>query len=304
MKNLIASAALLAVSAAASAGSNPFSEWNLIVRNNLDFSSSEVDGSTLIGGNLGGTSNYAVQGVTAVNGDGLAVGGFIQAGINVQINNGGNLRVTNQANILGNVNLNGGGSIIEDPGVVSLADSYVDIADFLGSQMAAFSTNGSVDGAGNMSATPTVMDGQNVAVYNIADTDLNGLGQLNLNFGSADTVIINVSAGLDGIVDLTAPPNLVGDFNQSNSSRILWNFHDATELVVNNNLNGAVFAPDADLQLLGGGINGTVVVDSLSLQQAEIRRFTYDGFLPPIPAAPAFGLFGAALLGGRRRRAA
>jgi hypothetical protein len=73
---------------------------------------------------------------------------------------------------------------------------------------------------------------------------------------------------------------------------------------VNNNLNGAVFAPDADLQLLGGGINGTVVVDSLSLRQAEIRRFTYNGFLPPIPAAPAFGLFGAALLSGRRRRTA
>src|SRR5690606_12652717 len=101
-------------------------------------------------------------------------------------------------------------------------------------------------------------------------------------------------------------------FNQANSSRIIWNFVDATEVIVNNTFNGALLATDADLRVLGGGINGSVVVNSVSQLDAEIRRYNYNGWLPPedemppavpLPGAGALCFAGLLAVGARRRRA-
>ena len=193
------------------------SNWNLIVQTNL-LTCSEVDGGTaLVGGNLSSTSNYSIHGVTASNGDGLAVGGNLWPG-NIQVNNGGNLRLggTNSAT----VNLNGGGTLIHDATVASAVAADFVTLNALNSAIAALTPNGTVDGGGNMTATPTLISGQLVAVYDITQTSLNGLGQLNLNFGTANTVIINLMANA-GAVSLVVPPNLIGGFSQSNSSHIL-----------------------------------------------------------------------------------
>ncbi len=255
------------------------SNWNLIVENNVS-TSSEVDGSALVGGSLASTSNYSIHGVTDAGGDGLAVGGNLGPG-NIQVNNGGNLRLggTNLATI----NLNGGGTLIHDSSVAaSVAADFVTL-NALNSSIALLTPNGTVDGAGNMTATPTLISGQLVAVYDITQASLAGLGQLNLNFGTANTVIINLTANGSGGVNLVAPPNLNGGFSQANSSHILWNMINATQVTVNNSFSGALLAPHADLKLLGGGINGSVAVESLSNQSAEIRRFTYTGYLPTVP---------------------
>ena len=294
-------AALALVASLAHAGI--FDEWNLIVRHDLSLSTSEVDGSTLIGGSLlGGTSNYTTQGVTASNGAGLAVGNTLAAGVIVNINNGGDFRIGNLANKLGTVNLNGGGSNVQDASISATADAYLSQAAGVSSYLSTLSANGTIDGAGNMSASPTTIDGQNVAVYTLTQAQYDALGQLNLNFGSADSVIINFIHDGSGAADLTAPPNILGDFNQANSSKILWNFGDATSVTLNNSFSGALLATDAALTLNGGGINGTVIVDSIDLQNAEIRLNTYTGFVP----APGTGvlLAGAGLLAARRRRAA
>lgn len=286
-------AALLALAATASA--TVLSDWNLVVRNDLN-TTSEVDGSALVGGNVLGTSNYTVQGVTASNGDGLAVGGNIGAGINVQINNGGNLRIA--GSVLGNVNLNGGGSIINDPTVPTMVNDAMSFASSVSTSLQGLTPNGTLSGSGNFSAAPTMIDGQMVAVYSISQNDFQNLGQISLTFGAADSVIINVSADANGVVDLIAPPNILSDFTQANSNRILWNFYDATTVLVNNNFNGAMLAPNADLQLTGGGINGSVVVDNISVMNAEIRRNTYTGYVPE----PASGLLLVAGLGLALRR--
>lgn len=279
------------------AGINPLSEWNAIVRNNLT-SSSEVDGSAIIGGNLAGTSNYAVQGVTALGNTGLAVGGNITSG-NIQVNNGGNVRL--QGTNFGTLNLNGGGSLVSDPTVTADVASIFAQLEAASAYFASLTPNGAIDGGGNMNASPVLLGGQNVAIYSISAAAIQSLGQLNLNFGSADSVIINVTSAA-GVVDLIAPPNIIGGFNQANSSRILWNMPDATSLLVNNSFNGAVIAPFADLVLSGGAMNGAIAVNSISAQDAEIRRFTYDGYFN-IPAPSAAGLLGlGALLAARRRR--
>ncbi|HPF39062.1 MAG TPA: choice-of-anchor A family protein [Phycisphaerae bacterium] len=297
----IALSAVIAVVVATQANAAAINEWNLIVRNNLT-SSSEVEGSALVGGNVMGTSNYSVAGVSASNGDGLAVGGDIGGGINIQINNGGNLRLA--GSVLGgsNINLNGGGVQINDPNVPTMVSNAFNEIETLSNYLAGLASNGTLDGAGNMNAVPTLMDGQLVAVYNIAATDLMGLGQLNLNFGSADSVIINVTSN-GGNVNFQAPPNMIGGFNQNNSSKILWNLADATSVVSNNTFNGALLAPFADLQLLGGAMNGTVAVNNVSAMNAEIHRFTYDGFVPE-PASLALLTLGGFVATIRRRRAA
>lgn len=304
---LLSATACLAVASAASHAGSVLTDWNVIVRGNV-FSTSEVDGSALIGGNLSGpASNYAVQGVTASNGDGLVVGGNINAGTTANINNGGNLRIG--GSMLGTRNLNGGGSQINSSGVSSMVTNAINQVVSMQASLAALATNGSIDGAGNMNASPTNYNGANVAVYAFNISTIQGLGQLNLNFGSADTVILNVTSN-NGVINLVAPPNLIGGFNQNNSSKILWNFIDATEITVNNTFNGALIAPDADLRILGGGVNGSVVVDSISFQNAEIRRHTYTGWLPPeddtpmipLPTGGAMALAGMLAIGARRRR--
>jgi choice-of-anchor A domain-containing protein len=102
-------------------------------------------------------------------------------------------------------------------------------------------------------------------------------------------------------VDLVAPPNIIGGFNQANSSRILWNMPDATSLLVNNSFNGAVLAPYANLNLSGGGMNGSVAVNNISAQNAEIRNSVYTGFYQ-IPAPGAASLLGIAGFVTLRRR--
>jgi choice-of-anchor A domain-containing protein len=276
------------------------SDWNVLVRTNMT-TSSHVDGSAKVGGNLNAAAGvFSMHLVTAANGDGLAVGGNISG--NSQINSGGNLRLGGINS--GTVLFNGGGTTIVDTGVASqVASDFVNL-DELSQAYSLFAPNGTVDGGGNMNATPVSLDGQLVAIYTISAASLSGLGQLNLNIGSADSVIINVT-GTN--VSFVAPPNIIGGFSQANSTRILWNLPQATTVTVNNSFNGALLAPLADLAVLGGGMNGAVAVNSISNQNAEIRRFNYTGYVPPvIVPEPASGLLlgmaGIVLVGWRRLR--
>lgn len=290
--------AIVLLAAAGSAAHADLFDWNLVVRNNLNITS-EVDGSALIGGNVNGTSNYAVQTVSNPNGVGLAVGGDIAAGTNVQVNNGGNLAYA--GNIFGNANLNGGGSSYYQPAVSNMVGDAFTQANSLSAYLAALSSTGSVDGAGNMNASTTTIGSEEVAVYSMSQSTIAGLGQLNLNFGSADVVVINFDAsGSGGNASFAAPPNFVGGLNQANSSRIIWNFVNTTSLTVNNNFNGSILAMDADLALLGGGINGSVIVDSVSAMNAEVRLNTFQGALPTPGAASLLALGG--IFAARRRR--
>ena len=268
------------------------SAWNLLVATDMT-TTSHVDGSAKIGGNL--TANggiFSMHLVTAPGNTGLAVGGNISAG-NLQINNGGNVRL--QGSQSGTVILNGGGTTIVDPTVTASVADVFTYLDSLSLTFSALVSNGTLDNGGNLNAVPTLLDGQLVAIYNLSTADFTGKGQFNLNFGAAETVILNVTSPT-GIVNLQAPPNLIGGFSQANSSRILWNFSDATEITVNNTFNGALLAPHADLIALGGGLNGTVAVHSLSNHNAEIRRFNYTGYVPAVPEPSSYVLAAMAAL--------
>ena len=297
MRNLSIGAAIAI--AATTATADVFQDWNLVVRNDLNITS-EIDGSTMVGGNISGTSNYAVQAVTAASGEGLVVGGNIAAGTNVQINNAGNLRIAGSVN--GTANLNGGGSQLNDPSAATMVNNAMTAAENLSSFFSTFAATGTIDGAGNMSsAAHTSIDAQNVAFYTLNQSSINGLGQLNLNFGAADTVVINIDGSASaGTINLTAPPNIIGGFNQANSSRIVWNFVNTTEVIINNSFNGMILATNAHLDLNGGGVNGSVFVNSADLD-AEIRLNTYQGALP---TPGSLALLSLGLLAANRRQRA
>lgn len=278
--------------AAGTAHAGVFSDWNLVVAGNMT-SNNHVDGSALIGGNLaGGSMVFAMHAVTSPTGDGLAVGGNIAAS-NVQVNNAGNLRF---GGAIAGTAITNGGVKIHDNAAIALAANAMNQANAISDYLADLPANGTIDGAGNMNATPANIGGDMVAVYNLSQANIAGLGQLNLNMGAADSVIINFA----GDANFNAPPNFVGGLNQNNSSRILWNFTNATSININNNFNGAILAPDATLALTGGGINGSVVVANISTQNAEIRRSLYTGHIPAPGAASLLALAGIASV--RRRR--
>lgn len=296
----LGAAAITIVASASLAHAGVLSDWNLVVRTNVT-SSSEVDGSALIGGQLGGnSSNYAVQNVFAPNNVGLAVAGGVIGG-NKQVNNGRNFRYTTAPTAT--VNLNGGGNAAFDATIgAQVANAFTQVS-AISAALSSLTPNGTVDGGGNMNAAPVLISGQRIAVYSINAASLGSLGQLNLNFGTADAVIINVAA-VAGLVNFQAPPNFLGGFNQANASRIIWNLPDATLVRVNNTFNGALLAVNADLKVLGGGMNGSVVVNSISEQNAEIRRFNYNGWVPDtnIPAPGVASIMALAGLAATRRR--
>lgn len=274
-------------------------DWNLICRGNF-VSTSEIDGSAIIGGTLSGNSNnFAVQGVTAPGNVGLAVGGAI-SGNQKQVNNGGHLRYASTGQNL--VNVNGAGQRIFDATVPAQVTALMAQATTLSAQLAALAPNSSVVVANNNGAfnsTPTTMGGFNVAVFSISAASIDNLASVSLSLGAANSIIINVVDA--GAVSIVAPPNFLDQFNQANSSRILWNFPSATSLTIGGGFNGAVLAPGAALTLSSGAINGAVVVDSVPSQNAEIRRFTYTGFVPTPGAAGLLALAGVAAPRRRRR---
>lgn len=291
----MAAPALFLVPAAA-ADLSPLADWNLIVRDSILNSTSEIDGSAIVGGNVSGSTVFAAQGVTAPGNVGLALGGNINPN-GISINNGGHLRIGGSVN--GFRNLNGGAQFTDNTIPAQLTSIFSQLAG-VSAYLNSLTPNGSIDGAGNMNAVPTSINGQLVAVYSFNQSAIQSLGQLNLNFGAADSVIINISSAPGGAADFVAPPNLIGDFSQANSSRILWNFSNTTSISVNNTFNGAILALDASLSHLGGGINGSVAVREIATLDAEIRRGNYTGFIPAPGAVAPLAIAG--LIALRRRR--
>lgn len=297
----VGTAAALIAASGASAANSFLSQWNLIVGGNLT-NSSEVQGSAIIGGNLSGTSNYSTQLVTAPGNTGLAVGGNITSG-NMQINSGGNFRIAGANTGGGNINRNGGGAYINDPTVTSTISSLMNQARSTQTYYAGLIANSTFNSNGNQgtfNSTPSMIGSDNVAVFSINASQVANLGDsVNINLGSATSIIINVN-GQGAAVDFSSPPNMVGNFNQSNSSKIVWNFLNTPTLTINNNFSGAVLAPDTHLNLTGGGINGTVVVASMTMNSV-VRRNLYVGHIPAPGASVALVLAGAGLAIRRRR---
>lgn len=268
--------------ATAQATSNTLGEYNLILIEDYNFQGGDVQGRTLIGGDLNAAGSAAEFGSRLENTDtaidAVTVVGDITANqIRVLRDNnlvyGGNLNV-------GQVELNDGndGAAIHDPSL-----SIADVAAELHADSAYFASLASTGTYSNGIFNYTGAGSE--AVFNVDASDVFAQNtSLSLNWGAAETVIINVSAqdsipGFD--VTVGGGVNLNNGFNGPDAfSNILWNFYDATSIDFNSlAVKGSVLAP---LATTTGGASFDGAFAAVSYTGArEFHNFVFNYDKPP-----------------------
>ncbi len=278
-------------------------DYSVVVSGNFS-TSSDVEGRTIVGGNLTGTNsaNFAIklQGQVATNDLTLRVGGDIVSGNPIQLN-AGSLELGGSLNGR-HVNYNGGGSLVPNSGAdyTAIIDELTLASDLL----SALGPNSNVlipapqPGPYKFDATP---DASGLAIFSIDGTALFGnqnVQQIELLANGATDVLINVS----GSTINWQHGNLVGLFTESAwRESIVWNFHEAESINFGSkNMMGQILAPNADV-IAQGNLDGSIFAKNLTTT-SEVHLPGYNGNMAvPEPSALLLGACGALLLLRRRR---
>lgn len=299
------------------------SQFNAVIFNNAS-SNSEIEGRVFVGGNATGgqygfkpqtmqPSQYAgltVQGnATNVRAPvSLAVGGSVQNsdtnGGAMVLGNAKNLSYGSPSYIAGT--LSGGNH--NGPRVSNLSSNTT---------LSGYNTAmGSTDFRSVMSATSDAIWGMNanstatrdggrlflnatpvngVAIFNLGNA-LTGVGEIFFNLGNASTVYINSS-----FASGTLSANFPGSQPGSVAPKVLWNFHEASDINFGTAWLGSILAVDATVRN-GTPIEGTLVAENY-IGSSEIHSQTFTGTVPvPEPAGAAMFLAGLLGLGAIARR--
>ena len=296
------------------------SEYNLIVLNDLD-STSEVEGKTLIGGDLSGTSNYGIR-LTQndlSNGDALVIAGDLVSGSTVNAN-GQSVVIAGNNN--GQVNASSVSSDASEYDFDLIKSEFVNFSGYLSelavNSVLTTSTNGQ-PGPASFEVGSDI--GTDVAVFNITSEEFfsnNSIQQydVDLNGQSPSAIVINVSGEVidDSNFSGNGAGNIVTDAFREN---IIWNFFEATDIDLVKQLNGSLLAPFADLSN-ATPIEGSVVVNNFD-QDGEVHDALFAGTINydastdsqdpavDVPAPSSMIIFASALLGlglWRRKTAA
>jgi choice-of-anchor A domain-containing protein len=136
---------------------------------------------------------------------------------------------------------------------------------------------------------------------NVFNMDGTNLSTLIINAPSTSTVIVNVSG-----VDI-AWSNFGMALQGIDRTRVLFNFYEAQTITLTNiGVEGSVLAPNADLYLTNGGMNGNTIARSFNTYSTEPHWYPFAGNIPDsawavsTPEPGTFLLGGAALLLFRR----
>ncbi|WP_432455611.1 choice-of-anchor A family protein [Agarivorans sp. QJM3NY_29] len=288
-------AAVIGVALLYSAASQatPLSDYNLILTGDYHYQGGEVEGRTIIGGDLnaaGQSPTFAIRETTVPFEDTVTVAGNINAS-NINLNAGsltygGNLNVSN-------VNLNGGGSSVQKVTAgeqAAMASNMAGLESQLRADSAYFS---GLTANGSFSTSHLSYSGSDdMAVFNVNFSEVFAQNNsLSLAAGSAKTVVINVAGSavsVAGGVNLTSGFGILDDGLNIGAANILWNFYEAETIDFNSiAFVGAILAMDADL--VGGAVfDGSVAAESFT----GAREFHNTGFNwqePQIPATVSEG---------------
>ncbi|RCU50424.1 choice-of-anchor A family protein [Corallincola luteus] len=272
------------------ASASPMSTYNLILQQDYNFEGGDVEGRTLVGGNLNAEGFGAVFGSRITeDGDALSVVGDITA-TNLTIERG-DVRHAGNLNV-GNINMNGGGTVNYDASFN--IDSIVSELNSESSFYAGLSENASFN-----SVTKTFeYDGTDaLAVFDVSAADIFAQNSsLSLDYGLAETVIINVS-GADILVE--GGVNLVDGFRpyEFGAENILWNFYEADSVNFNSiAMSGSVLAIGADVS--GGAVfDGSVAAKSYTGGR-EFHQFLFNPPTVEVPTPATFAFMLLACFGG------
>lgn len=302
MRTHVFAAAMLLAPAAASASS--LTDFLVVTSGNLN-ARSQIDGTTLVGGNLQTTGWPSFGGHLAGSGapssvETLTVAGSAAGDLHLQY---GTMRVGGARS--GNTNFNGGSTFVaEDFNSINARVASV-VADLNSASAgyAAMSANSSiVNPGGNNYTFQATPDANGFAVFSItnalfsnpnADFGISGVG-------SDDTVVINV---LGSTVNFNH--NLTGAFS-SLRRQIVWNFVEATEVTIGRRFDGTVLAMNAGVTT-HQDIDGGLYAANATLN-GQVHLIPFGGGTPPetvvipLPSGAAMGALGLALVGVRRRR--
>ena len=307
----------LGVSAAAQAavapltGAEALQQFNLVVLGNAT-SNSHVDGRAWIGGSVTGgdyvqhsgstpASNYAgltVMGTASglhVNGLGSYIGGSFT---NSTVNSGssyiaGSVSSSNlngPAYVAGStngVNFNGGRSSSPSTLMQTNADAagstnFSNTLTSLSNSLKTATANSTVSVANNKATFNAVANNQGVAVFNLDNTtsaSVFSVGEFSFAANGASTIIINSS-----VSSAVIGANFLGGQAQSLGKSIVWNFYNATSLIINNQFGGSILATHASLTN-NQNIEGGVFVNSLT-QNAELHLQSFTGNLAAVAPVP------------------
>ncbi|WP_196156908.1 choice-of-anchor A family protein [Reinekea sp. G2M2-21] len=268
MKHYLKGIAVLVMSGFSMAFALPLNDYNLILFSDYDFQGGDVEGKTLVGGNLNASGFGTVFGSDAPSfGNTLTVAGDVNA-TNLTVENG-NLLYGGALNV-SNVNMNGGGSVTQSNGI-DLSSIQFELQQ-ASQGFSALGTNGVYDTAAK---TLQYSGSDATAIFNVSASDLFAQNtSLRLNSGSAQNVVINVSGK-----NITAGggTNLVDGFRHSDigAGNILWNFFEAETIDFNNlAMFGSVLATSADLR--GGAVFDGAVAANSYVGAREFHNFLYS----------------------------
>lgn len=286
---LVAGIALLLVQ---SASAGILQDFSLVVIENVQ-SSPEVEGRTIIGGNLTGSFNAGSNTSIPANQLSLIVGGSINANVNL---NKGSLQYGGAQS--GNLNNNSGGTITNAPFNIAPVKAELEAGSAYFQSLTANNSVSIPGSPGPVNFNVTTLAPGNVAVFALSGPALFGNGnvqQMDINLNGAQQVIINVSGTS---INWGAGGNFVGNFVTNNvRARVLWNFYEATSITLNKNFNGALLAPYAHLTN-STSIDGSVGVKSMTLN-GEVHQPTS---LVPLPEPSTLVLAAGAFLAVLCRR--
>ncbi|MCW5755053.1 MAG: choice-of-anchor A family protein [Phycisphaeraceae bacterium] len=298
MRASIAFVTVVALAAGAVATPADIFQYNLIVTGNLD-TNQEVEGRTIVGGNLTGPSAQFGFGLLPrpqyLGIDVLTVGGNINM-TNIQME-AGDLRRAGTRNA--NLNFNGGGTEIVDASVAGIGAARATDLVSLSSFYSGLIANSTIQAPNGQPAPLKFFanpDADGVAVFSISASTLasNLVQQIELTANGATSIIVNVT----GATLNFNQGNFVGAWaSQAVREITLWNFADAADITLDRHWNGAILAPHAHLTNTTA-IEGSVYVSSMTMR-GEVHLPLYTG-ITPTPGT--FAMLGLAGLAGLRRR--
>jgi choice-of-anchor A domain-containing protein len=283
-----------AASAGPLAASTILDDFNAIIYSNA-FTSADVEGAAVIGGNLTAATIFNHPTGTQPLGFGALTVYGNTSGNSININDGGSAYVGGSKGA--SINFNGGGGYIDTPGTTIAGFSTP--LDALSLSLSQLTPTGSLPTTGNNEVITAVPGANGIAVIDLTAVQLAAIPSFSINLNGASTLVFNV---LGALATFNA--------NESNAiataDNVIWNFFDATSVNLSTRIGGTVLATDA-LVTNDNQIDGTLVANSWT-GQGELHDYGFDGTLPtasvPEPAAMTIlgvGLFGLGTLRRRRR---